>query len=339
MVEAVYASPTHGGRVRHGVSIEAWAFVLAGVGDGLEEEELLGHLGIGEERWRLASAAFEEDVLDDVEAGGTLTEALDEAMRAARKSWSPPIPPLDVDLQAWLDFYRACSAAESPMEFLEAHELRATDIHRLQDHWTAKLAKDEALRNAAVAILQAPPGPVTRPTPEPARLLASATAGESVDVTRAPKPRAADTPLPFSEGEPAPAHPRLSVSLPMSRKIARRSGADETRLAPPAESGALVLPFLAPEPGGGQPEPTPSAPEAGREEGERVPLSIERYAALCVDLIEAPEAHDPVLRRYGITAAEKLALDVHWTQRMAEDVTTWLAWDRASAQHRSGKTM
>jgi hypothetical protein len=43
-----------------------------------------------------------------------------------------------------------------------------------------------------------------------------------------------------------------------------------------------------------------------------------------------------VKSRYGITAAEKLALDVYWTQKMAEDTTTWLAWERACAERRAG---
>jgi hypothetical protein len=76
-------------------------------------------------------------------------------------------------------------------------------------------------------------------------------------------------------------------------------------------------------------------PRAAAEE-KPVALSVERYAALCADLIDEPDAHEVVLRRYGISAAERLALDVYWTQKMAEDPGVWLAWDRATAQHRAG---
>jgi hypothetical protein len=110
-------------------------------------------------------------------------------------------------------------------------------------------------------------------------------------------------------------------------------------VATPDEVAGLVLPFSASPPEFAAPEPAePSASvaEAARDDADAAALSIERYAALCVDLIESPDAHEAVLRRYGINAAEKLALDVYWTQKMAEDTTIWLTWDRASAQHRAG---
>jgi hypothetical protein len=337
MAEAADATPNDRDRAHHGVTFEAWAFVLAGLDDGLSEDELLAHLGITEEHWHLANAAFQEDILDDVEAGGTLTEAFDELMRAARASWSRPIPPLDTDLRAWLDFYRAWMAAESPVNLLEAHGLRATDIHRLHHHWSGKLAKDEALRREALAILESPAGPMPAPKPEPARLL-EVVAGGDVDATKPGRVRAV-APMPFSGGEPALVHPRLSVPLPTPKRAAAGARLDETWVATPDEVAGLVLPFSAGPPELATPEPEePSAPaaEAAREEGDGVALSIERYAALCVDLIESPEAHDAVLRRYGINTAEKLALDIYWTQKMADDTAIWLAWDRASAQHRAG---
>ena len=326
-------------RVHHGVSFEQWAFVLAGLGDGLAQEELLAHLRVDDASWERASAAFHDDVLDDVEAAGTLSEQLDEAMRTARRSWTRPLPPLDVELRAWLDFYRAWAAAASPMEFLEGHGLRAVDIHRLQDHWLGRLAEDAALREDAGAILQAPSGPVPAVRPERARLVADAPT-EDHEVTGAAAPRAR-APLPFAEGESAPAHPRLSVPLPVSAKTARRTGADETRVAPAGAEG-MALPFRAPEAAAQEPEASTTAPDTGATppaaspDDEPVPLSIERYAALCVDLIDEPHAHARVLARYGITAAQKLMLDVHWTQKMAEDTTTWLAWECACTQHRAG---
>jgi hypothetical protein len=136
--------------------------------------------------------------------------------------------------------------------------------------------------------------------------------------------------LPFAEGAGAPPHPKLSVSLPKGRRV-DRPGADETRVAAVADVAELVLPFLAPELRIEGPAPAVLAREGASPDR----LSIERYAALCVDLIEAPDAHGAVLMRFGITPAEKLALDVHWTQRMAEDPATWLAWDRACTQHRA----
>lgn len=323
-------------RSHHGVAFDAWAFVLAGLGDGLPEDELLAHLGITEDHWHLANTAFQEDILDDVEAGGTLTEAFDEAMRAARTTWSRPIPPLDTDLRAWLDFFRVWTAADSPTALLEEHGLRATDIHRLNQHWSDKLAKDEALRGEALAILASPAGLAPAFKAESPRL-PRAVAADAADATK-PARVCAVEPLPFSECVAELAHPRLSVRLPLPERVAPAECGGLTRAAPPVDSPGLVLPFSPSPPAIPVAEETDASAkgaDAPRAEPGEVALSIERYAALCVDLTESPDAHEVVLRRYGISAAEKLALDVHWTQQMAADPTTWLAWDRASAQHRA----
>lgn len=336
MAEAQLTAPSDGARAHHGVTFEAWAFVLAGLGDGLLQEELLAHLGITDEHWDLASAAFQDDILDDLEAGGMLTEAFDEAMRAARASWSRPIPPLDTDLRAWLDFYRAWTAAESPMGLLEAHGLRGADIHRLHHHWSDRLAKDEVMQREALTILEGPPGPMPAPKPEPARLREGVTTS-GVNATTPAGARPLAAPLPFSNRDVAPPHPRLSVPLPRSKNVAKHVRGEETRSAILDEAGASVLPFSAGRPKSAAVEPsqaTSSGSDAFRGDGAGIALSIEHYATLCVDLIESPDAHEAILVRYGISAAEKLALDIYWTQKMAEDSAIWLAWDRASSQHR-----
>jgi hypothetical protein len=358
MADAAHNDGSGAEHVHEGVSFQAWAFVLAGLGDGLALEELLVHVELDAERWESASAAFQEALLDDVELGGTLSEGLDDAMRDARRSWIRPIPPLDVELRAWLDFHRAWASDEAPMAFLLTRGLRAADIHRLQEHWMAKIAGDRALREEALAILEAPAGPVPEPRPEPPRLATGlAEEARGPDITAAKAGRSVAGTLPFAAGEPAPAHPRLSVPLPPPERVARRIGADETRVATRAEAAATVLPFS--PPADAAPEESSSfvppelsealpalAPPVGRDEaGEPEPdvgpngghtdFSVERYAALCVDLIESDRDNSEVLREYGITAAQKRALDEYWTQKMTEDTTTWLAWDRASAERRT----
>jgi hypothetical protein len=326
----------------HGVPFDVWGFVLAGLGDGLPLEELLAHVGVDEGRWMLADAAFNEALVDDVEAGGTLSDALDEAMRVARERWTRAIPPLDVELRAWLDFYRAWAEAEAPLEYLRARGLRATDIHRLQAHWRARLAEAPALRAEALAILAAPPGPVPEPHPEPARLLAAPVEEGGAERTAARARRPSRDALPFEEGEAAPAHPRLSVPLPPSPVAASRGSVELTRAAVRVSGLDAVLPFASPcaaadLPAANRDEPAPDvATSRAWAEGEGPEhFGIERYAALCVDATETGVGHDELLRKYGLTAARKLALDTYWTQRMAEDPATWLAWDRACTARRS----
>jgi hypothetical protein len=295
---------------------------------------VLAHIRVDDASWERASAAFHDDVLDDVEAAGTLSEQLDEAMRTARRSWPRPLPPLDVELRAWLD-----STAHGPRPSPRWSFSKGTGCAR----WTAIGCKITGwgglLKTWPCA--RTPSGPVPAVRPESARLVAGAPT-EDHEVTGAAAPRAR-APLPFAEGEPAPAHPRLSVPLPVAARAARRIGADETRVAPGPGAEGMALPFRAPEPPAQEPTASTTAPDTGAtapaaspDDNEPVPLSIQRYAALCVDLIEEPHAHARVLARYGITAAQKLMLDVHWTQKMAEDTTTWLAWERACTERRAG---
>jgi hypothetical protein len=327
---------------QHGVPLDVWGVVLAGLGDGFPLEELLAHVGVDERRWVLADTAFNEALVDDVEAGGTLAEALDEAMREARKRWTRAIPPLDLELRAWLDFYRAWVDAEAPLEYLRARGLRATDIHRIQAHWRARLAEEPALRAEALSILEAPPGPVPEPRPKRARLLAAPVEEDCVERTDARVRRPSRDALPFEEGEAAPAHPRLSVPLPPSQAPPGRGSVELTRAAVRVPGLDAVLPFASPRDAGDLPaanrdEPSPDvATSRTWEEGDGPEhFGIERYAALCVDATEAGVGHHELLRKYGLTAARKLALDTYWTQKMAEDPAVWLAWDRACAARRS----
>ena len=64
-------------------------------------------------------------------------------------------------------------------------------------------------------------------------------------------------------------------------------------------------------------------------------FTVQRYADLCVDLIESPDREEDILRKYGITSWQKAELDAYWTQKMSEDTTIRLAWDRACTERRA----
>ena len=311
----------------HGISFETWAFVLSGLGDGFALFELLTYLELDEGRWSAADEAFQEELLSDVERGGGLSEALDDAMREAKKSWSRPIPPLDCDLQAWFDFYRAWTANEASMAFLHAMGLRASDIHRLQALWRDRLAGDASLRAEAMAILAAPARLAPMPNPEPPRLIGrSAPEVENADVTAPLALHPVGQSLPFVAGAAAPMRPPLSVPLPPPRVVARCGGPDEASSSPITGNEA-VLPF---------PVAASRKPASVIQTGDSLPgtFTVELYAALCVEFMEAPSLGEATLTAYGITPAQKVKLDAYWTQRMAEEPAVWLAWDRACSAHR-----
>ncbi len=64
-------------------------------------------------------------------------------------------------------------------------------------------------------------------------------------------------------------------------------------------------------------------------------FTVERYADLCMDLMESADQEEGILRKYAITPWQKAELDAYWTQKMSEDTTIWLAWDRACADGRA----
>lgn len=149
----------------HGVSFTAYATVLAGLDDGFPLARMLAFTGVSEASWERAQAAFADRILDDLEAGGTLDEALYAAKAQAQRGWLRRIPPLDTDLEAWLSFSRAFAEAEDPDALLEELGLRTSDVTRLETLWGGRLSADPALKIQAVRILSEPPRPFPKPSP------------------------------------------------------------------------------------------------------------------------------------------------------------------------------
>lgn len=159
----------------HGVSLDQYATVLAGLGDGLREAEILAFAGVDPRAWRRAEEAWGARLLDDLDVDGPLEAALEEATRSALQRWARPLPPLDADLAAYLDFDRAHAHAVDEEAFLAALGMRPQDVTRLAALWGRRFIEDRALAARAVALLAEPPGPPPVPRPEPARLVPALT--------------------------------------------------------------------------------------------------------------------------------------------------------------------
>lgn len=65
------------------------------------------------------------------------------------------------------------------------------------------------------------------------------------------------------------------------------------------------------------------------------PLTLERYASLCVELERYAAQQPGVLARCRLTASQKTALDEHFRKRFTEHPTDWLAFQRACATYRA----
>lgn len=157
-----------------GVSLEQYAILIAGRDDDLPVEAVLSLAQVSAETWALAQEAWEERLLDDLDADGPLAEELMGKLAEARGRWARPLPPLDSDLRAWLDFDRAWAGEVDGEAFLARHSMRRADMARLHDLWSARLRDQPDLQRRALTILADEPGEPPVPRPEPATLRRSA---------------------------------------------------------------------------------------------------------------------------------------------------------------------
>jgi hypothetical protein len=65
------------------------------------------------------------------------------------------------------------------------------------------------------------------------------------------------------------------------------------------------------------------------------PFTLEQYASLCEDIAFSGGHAAEVLARYGITEAERRALDDHWTALFQKQPMTFLSWQSARATYRA----
>jgi len=154
-------------RVR-GVSLEQYALLVAGLADELPLAELLALAEVPAKAWAGAEEAWGERLLDDLDADGPLAEELQARSAEARRRWDRPLPPLDVEIRAWLDFDRAWAREGDDDAFLARFAMRRADMARLADFWSARLDADPELRRQALVILADEPGEPPVPRPQPA---------------------------------------------------------------------------------------------------------------------------------------------------------------------------
>jgi hypothetical protein len=309
------------------------AWVMAGRAEGTPLPELLAPLGLDAPGWTRAERRLTERLLDDLEQGGRLADELDALIAAARERFRRPVPPLDDDLDRWLDFLRAWIADPDPGAFLGRNGLVPADVARLQRRWAERFGADPALRERVAAQLAAPPGepPVVVPGPRPAaRDVAPARHdGDGIDPlddTAVPPLRRASGPVlpfaaPVAHGGPSVAPPALSSPLPGARAAASMATEDIDVFVP-----GEALPFVGP------PSGAASVVAAGSDASRR--LTLEQHASLCVELAVAPDRAEETLLRYGLTRAEQRETDAAWRARLGRDPDAQLRWDRAFAAYR-----
>ncbi len=154
-----------------GVTLRQYAIIIAGRADELSRPDVFALAAVSEKTWRRAEEAWGERLLADLDAEGSLADELAARMSEARKLWERPLPPLDSDLSAWLDFERAWEREVDSDAFLGRVGMRAADIMRLQELWAERMAADPAARHQWVRIRAEEPGVCVRPSPGPVRIV------------------------------------------------------------------------------------------------------------------------------------------------------------------------
>lgn len=211
------------------VPLDRYATVLVMRQEGIPLDEAIARADVPPRAWAKAESAWEARI---ARAEEELIGELDAAFAAAQDRLARPIPPIDRDLAAWLDFLRHWSADPSPMALLERLGLRVQDVFRLQRTWGRRLKEDDALRQSMSRIIQQPLGPMPAIRPE-------------VLVLGPLPPPTTDSTIPASVA--AATLPPLSVPLPDA------SGAD----APPPPVRGPTAPTLAPVPSFSAEVPSP----------------------------------------------------------------------------------
>ncbi|RLB61809.1 MAG: hypothetical protein DRI90_10520 [Deltaproteobacteria bacterium] len=147
------------------VTLVQYALVTAGVADGIALEALLEYVAVSGNRWAEAELLWSKRMVADLAEGCRLTLELDTLQQEAREIWGRPIPPLDEDLKAWLDFQRGLAEQDDSPAYLESIPLRIGDLGMLQRLWSARMASEPQLAEQAATLLAQPAEPVTVPPP------------------------------------------------------------------------------------------------------------------------------------------------------------------------------
>jgi hypothetical protein len=227
-----------------GMTLTEYAFVRAGLADGLAVEELLGFLRLDAGAWAAAEDAWEERILDAVgDMDAALLDELDAKTAEARTHWTRRVPPLDEELRAWFAFLHAWQNDPEPADFLQRMSLGAAELAYLHRFWSERMANDAKLREEALALVDGEPGEPPVPAPEPPRLRKRHEAEPAGDHATKELAFAKGDTLPFAEGEPAPMPPPLAVPLP--RRARPHTTAPGLERSPLAKEAVAVLPFTA----------------------------------------------------------------------------------------------
>ncbi|MDI1477250.1 hypothetical protein [Polyangium sp. y55x31] len=169
-----------------GVALAQLAGVRAGLAAGFSLEDVLRNEGVDPARFPRAEAAWDERLAED--DAEELQNLFDACQAEAAERYRRPVPPLDEDLGAWLDFARRFAAQEEPVPWLSGLGLRLADVFTLHRWWSKRLSEEPSLREHAHRLLASTPGDVPTPRPGQGVLRPPAPLGDVEDLPENEEP-------------------------------------------------------------------------------------------------------------------------------------------------------
>jgi hypothetical protein len=327
------------------LSLDRYAEVQAELAAGRLRDDVLARAGLSIEEWASAHEWLDQMAAELTLGGFELTNRYTHVFLERQRAFAAPAQPAPAPKRAPASLTRTMTGSVLPKEpalpfspgspaaepAVEPPKMLA--VHRAPAALTGTSTALIAPKGPALPF--APAGSSTSPTspgPAPAPPLPATPTGDDhrepiIAAVGEPSPWIADVEGTFV-GESARSQPALPFDPDAPSPLAARTDAPVPVRAPSELGGTLdatVAPPDAPVPF--KPAASAAAPPAG--------LSLEQYASLLVELAVEPTKTDEILRRYGITAEQREAIDGYWQRRMGADPKTWMAFDRAYAAYRA----
>jgi hypothetical protein len=272
-----------------GLPLRQYVAVYAAVGEGFPLETVLKHEALDAAGWGHIDKAWADALVQSADTDLELVEAHDALLLDAQDRFWRAIPPVSVDLEAWLDFFRRVTSSDDPFALLASFEMRGADLMRLHRYWSDRIAGEAPLQEQALRISAQEPGPLPMVSPDPVKLpppVGSGGAGPSADpVTAATNGRTTAiagsppllAPLPSIAVVPPP-RPSTPDDPPASLREEPSMPSDSVRHAV---------------------QPAVVSPPPAEQVGAR--LGLVSYASACAEAAVRPERTAAAWAKYGLS--------------------------------------
>ncbi len=144
-----------------GVTLEAYAGVVAALAEGFPLAEVLRRERIPSEQWGAAEPEWKRRLAEDGATGGPYFALYQERLTVAEECLSRAVAPIDDGLEAWLAFLDGWAKSAEPRAYWqEKLGLNVNDVSRLRRRRQKRMAEDTEVAIAAAETAARGAGPL-----------------------------------------------------------------------------------------------------------------------------------------------------------------------------------